>query len=160
MRPTLLQYIRRLMTPFSRRGFYLTEKARDCLLRSVAAARSLNIYPYDDTLMRGFIEARSVAIPILDSAGVDFRKLLRDLKTDPSGHDGMIDDHFLHEYEHDIKGGQPFHVVQWASAIAESRGTKVIDSGVLLEGLFRQSFNAANLSQKQIRQIATRPLNE
>jgi len=156
-RPTLQQYMRKVMSPFSRAQFQLTAKAQECMLRSIAAARSQNISPYDDSLMRGFIEAKSVAIPILDSAGINFRRFLDDLKTDPSGHDDHELDSFTEEYA-SIRSGQPFKVIQWAAAIAQSRGRRVIDSGVLLEGLFRQSLDANIRPLSQVKRLAAQPL--
>jgi hypothetical protein len=173
-RPSPRSYLRRLILCSGSQPLYLTEKLKDSLLRGLALARDMNAHVYSNRLMYGLIAARSIAIPILDSASVNVSQFAARLRKDPIGLQDESDDddfycdprdgRYLHSYKclddiEDARFQGLYWIMRCARCIANANGQPAIDTATFLRAIFRMEFDGdADKSEEDLNQLAQQPL--
>src|SRR5882757_2091249 len=77
------RFLEKSLSRFGRDAPILTEKLRESVISGLNLARNSDSSPHARHFMYGLIETRSIAVPILDSLGMDVVEYARKLRTDP-----------------------------------------------------------------------------
>ena len=163
IKPTPAQYLNRLLGLFPKRP-RLTAKLQESLLAGLAFSRRINNRggaSYD--LMQGLISARSVAVPVLDSAGVNITKFSRQLRADAISfvEGDRSDSRWVEGYEDfstRLFANEASCTLKVAQLLADTRRLGAIDTSCFLEALFKTELNEKRrLSRSDVEQLAHTP---
>jgi len=166
MNPIPARYLTHVLNAFPNPPI-ITEKLRQSLILGLEVARQEDIYAFDDSLMLGLIAARSVVIPVLDSADVDITAYARRLRDHISGHDRNTESPFRDEYnalkrknKNDPGAAtQAYRNLQIAQALARARELPAIDTACFLKAIFSNGFNSdRQIDDATSQYLATTPV--
>jgi hypothetical protein len=146
----------------------LTFKAEESLVRALTLARDNDLYCNGDTILWGLLEARSAAIPVLDTLGVSLPKLSSQMKHSAlQFFDSVLrlqnQHHFTNEFKDltkEVSDSYPQRTLDVATRIALNEGMKAVDSATILRAILQEDLNElANPSEEELNRYARTPLS-